>query len=111
MAKPKEVTIKVKGSSWKVEILSDKDFDQKHGKGHRKSAAVTSSARVISFRKGELTFISVIHELVHAFVFESHTETMIDVTPDDREELCASIISKNFFILGSLASETIQSLS
>ena len=111
MAVKREMTLDIKGNSWKFEVISDRTFIKRHGKEHHDSGAVTSTPdNVVSFRKSSLSFHSIVHELIHVFVFESHTESM-EQSLDDREELCASIISNNYFLIGSLAEKILTGLT
>ena len=111
MAVKREMTLDIKGTSWKFEVISDRVFNKKHGKEHHDSRAVTSTPdNVVSFRSSSMYFHNIIHELIHIFVLESHTESM-EQSLDDREELCASIISNNYFLIGSLAEKILTGLT
>ena len=85
----KKLTIQVKGKDWNLRLWSNAVYIKKFGDD---SGAVTfPDSKEINFIRGDLSLGVIRHELLHAFVAESNTESAY-LDPDQTEELAASII-------------------
>ena len=111
MAKVKnEIILEVKGSSWKFEALTDREFNRKH-KEHKHAVAITEFVpeKVVSFRIDNFNFETILHELGHVLIIESNNHST-DLSVEQMEELCCSLTAGNYFLLGSLAEKIIGAL-
>jgi len=85
------VKIQIKGATWECRLLTKKKYEKLHG--YDSSAITVGNARQIDFLKADLIPGFVIHELLHAYVYECNTESS-NLDPDQREELCCSILGE-----------------
>lgn len=99
-----EVKVLIKGATWTVKKLSLRKFNSLH-KDKNCPGLTLPADREIHLNDKLYTPHYIRHELFHAHVAESNTESMTNMTIDDMEELAASIISEHCFDIAKLADE------
>ena len=83
--------INVKGREWEARLLTRRKYEKLHGAD---SGAITiMSTKQIDFNKSDLNPEDVRHEVFHAYVKESNTESA-NLTADQMEELCCSLVGE-----------------
>ena len=103
----KEFTIQIKGASWRIRQLTPRKFKKEHDQNW---AAVTlPDSKEIHFNGDNFLPCHIRHELLHAFVSESNTESM-NMTPDDMEELCCSLVGEFSIDIIKIADQIISQL-
>lgn len=86
------LTIQIKGATWTVKKLTPRKFNKEHKSSW---AAVTlPDSREIHLNGNSFAPSHVRHELLHAFYSEGNTESTTQLTEDDVEEICASIVGE-----------------
>jgi len=91
MKKPSSIKIQVKGAEWTVNYLSKIKYHKKHG--FDSQAITLPDVKVIDLSHEFMSTINIQHELLHAFVCESNTESA-NLDANQMEELCASIVGE-----------------
>ena len=92
MAKLRCIKIKIKGIEWAIYAQTPAAYKRKHGSD---SHAITYPRdREIYFNKETLAPDYVRHELLHAYVSSSSTNSS-SLTTDQMEELCAEMIGEH----------------
>ena len=88
------ITIPIRGRDWTFKLLQDRIFDKLHNKEDSESnTAMTVPERYeVHFKKSDLMFRDIKHELGHVYSFMSGTKS-VDTSPDDIEELFCDIIA------------------
>jgi len=82
----------IMGKEWTVRVLSDKYFKKKNGGG---AAAVTKvHKRRIELRPKFLDRETIVHELVHAYLYELCIHSTNDMSLADLEEVFAELMAK-----------------
>lgn len=105
-----EVKVLIKGATWTVKKLSLRKFNSIHK--HKECPALTlPQDREIHLNEKLYTPHFIRHELFHAYIAESNTESMTDMTLDDMEELAASITAEYCFDIAKLSDEIFSVLN
>jgi hypothetical protein len=107
-----QTKIEIKGYPWTVKLLTPKQFvkeAEKVGMDPESDVAFThkDGTREIVFKKGYLTPGTLRHELMHAIVSECRTDS-VDLTPDQREELCCEILDHDWMMYLGLVEEILS---
>jgi hypothetical protein len=90
--KSKSLKIKIKGIEWQIFAQTPAAYKRKHGSD---SHAITyTKDREIYFNKETLAPDYVRHELLHAYVASSSTNSS-SLTTDQMEELCAEMVGEH----------------
>jgi hypothetical protein len=97
-----EVKVLIKGATWTVKKLSLRKFNSLHQDKDCPALTIPID-REIHLNEKLYTPHFIRHELFHAYVAESNTESMRNMTIDDMEELSASIIAEYCFDIAKLA--------
>lgn len=85
--------IDIRGNTWNIKLLSSRTYVRKFGND---SQAITLfDDREISFDKQFLNPSTVLHELIHALVFESHINSS-ELTGEQTEELICELVGEYF---------------
>lgn len=101
------IKINIKGSEWTIQILADSTYRKRFG---RDSMALTDlDTKRIFFNKNLISPGVIRHELLHAIVAEVHLESA-SITPDQIEEICASIVETQWNNMNSWAELILNSL-
>ena len=96
----KSVLFKIKGKEWAAKFFPEKQYQSLHGEDS--SAITIGVSREIHFIKSDFSVKFCLHELFHAFIFESATESS-SLTRDQSEELCCSLIGEHLEEIGLLS--------
>jgi hypothetical protein len=85
----KSIKLKIKGENWRAFKLNALTYEKKFGDD---SDAITlKQDREIYFKKGHITMGTVRHELLHALVSETNTDSA-NLNEEQKEEICCSIM-------------------
>ncbi len=96
------------GKPWKLRVLTEKYYKKKNGND---SAAVTKvHRRRIELRPKFLDRETVVHELVHAFLYEMCIHSTNDLSVGDLEEVFAELMAKRGAELLSTAEQLHSSI-
>ena len=79
----------VKGKVWTVRILTDQQYNKLCSEDS--DATTMFEKRELFFRKKRLLPGTIRHELLHAFISESHIESS-NLSSEQIEELCCSLV-------------------
>lgn len=94
--------ITIKGKKWTVRILTDSRYEKICGDDSE--ALTKADNREILFRKKRLLPGTVRHELLHAFISESHIESS-NLDSHQIEELCCSLVDYCWSDINQLVDE------
>lgn len=97
--------IKIKGADWKIEFLTQTAYEKKHGENSH--AMTEMEKKTISFIKGNCNVGIIRHELLHAFVTETHTESS-SLTALQMEELCCATLQHQWSNIQMLVEEIVD---
>lgn len=87
-----QLTFDVLGKPWTLRVLTEKYFKKKNGNG---AAAVTKMhKRRLELRPSFLDTETIVHELVHAYLYEMCLHSTHDITANDLEEVFAELMAK-----------------
>lgn len=103
-----ELPFEVLNRQWKLRILKKRKYVKKNGHG---SVAITyMSKRRIDISPWGLDLETIVHELVHAYLYEMCTKSA-DFTVDDLEEVFAELMSKRGRELLDLGDKLVNEVS
>lgn len=106
-SKKKSLKISIKGIDWTIFGQSNASYVREHGND---SAAITYPAhREIYFNFSYVTPGYVKHELMHAYVSSSGTNSS-KLAADQVEELCAEIIEEHYYEIGDISNKILSFL-
>lgn len=91
-SKFKNLAFQVCGKSWRVYYCSTRYFNKRYGKGTL--AIAECDDKEIFFRAKQLSYETAVHELMHAYFWESGMRSL-DLKTHQLEELCCEIVSKH----------------
>lgn len=100
--------ITIKGSEWTVKFHTDATYKKKIATDSGAETWITE--KTIHFNKAEINMGFIRHELLHAFVAESSVESA-QLTPDQVEEVCASIIQKHWNDINLITEQILNELT
>lgn len=104
-------SIKIKGASWRIRLLNNTAFKalpvEKTGGYY--VAFCDEVERELVFNLVNLSRGVVMHEILHAFVAETNTESTVNITIVDMEEICCSIIQNHFMDMMKICDKIIYS--
>lgn len=87
-----QLSLDVLGKPWTLRVLSEKYFKKKNGNG---AAAVTKvHKRRIELRPKFLDHETIVHELVHAYLYEMCLHSANEMSLNDLEEFFAELMAK-----------------
>lgn len=87
-----QLELSILGKGWTLRILSEKYFKKKNGNA---AAAVTKvHRRRIELRPKFLDHETVVHELVHAYLYELCIHSTDEMSLNDMEEVFAELMAK-----------------
>lgn len=87
--------LNIRGRKWTIKVLPSKEFIKTHGKS---TGAITRfKFRDIIFDKTELTIQTIIHELIHAYMSESHLQSATRLKVIDYEEIVCETLSEYIY--------------
>jgi hypothetical protein len=100
--------VNIKGSDWDIIVLNNTMFNKKFQQEN--CCAITiMEKRSIVFNKALINTGIIRHELMHAIIGESHTESaMLD--PVQIEEVCASIVENQWHNINMWTEQIIDQL-
>lgn len=87
-----QLSFDVLGKPWTLRVLSEKYFKKKNGGG---AAAVSKvHKRRIELRPKFLDLETIVHELLHAYLYEMCLHSTNEITLNDQEEIFAELLAK-----------------
>ncbi len=87
----KPIKIRIKDIEWQVELLSDLDYEDKHGKD---SQGITNKdTKVVNLKKASFSVELIRHELVHVYLSSCCIDSCPTINAEDYEEVFAEIIA------------------
>ena len=84
-------TFRVRGHAWTAKVLSKKEYTALHG--FDSIAMCVPKKREIHFYDGLCSIITVRHEIMHSYVYESFP-IIIQLDIDRMEELCCELVGR-----------------
>lgn len=95
-----DISLEIKGRSWKFILLPDKRFDKLHNADGGLQTGITMANQFeVHFRKSDWCITDIRHELCHVLKHMSHTST-VDLTAEDTEELMCELVASNYSEIG-----------
>ena len=85
----KSFKLNIKGGEWNIRLLPNASYIRKNGSDS--DAVVYLNTKTIYFNVNKINLGIIRHELLHAIIEESHTESS-SMSADQVEEMCASIL-------------------
>ena len=99
----------IKGSDWNINLMTQRQYNRKH-KEHKNTSAMTNGDKNIDLVVGVSSFVDIVHELGHAYFYESPTKSC-NLTPYQTEELMCEIYSQNFLDILKIATEIMEQVA
>ena len=103
----KSFSIIIKGTSWDVELMSEKSFLKKYPEFADAGAICRDEDNKLVFMPEHLSTGVVRHEVLHALVF-THEDFKDDMTALDTEELCCKIVQKEYALWTQLTEQIVD---
>lgn len=94
LKKQKACILPIKGKDWKIEFLTQKEFDKKNPNSESCAALTFISTKNIQFIKSHLNMVTIYHELFHALLGECSVSSA-DLQPLQVEEVCCELVGEH----------------
>ena len=99
--------VTIRGERWVIRVLSEDHFAEAHGD----CAAITLIPfKTIEIPKDQLTFVTVLHEVFHAYSSYLHLDSAQEIVPYQVEEIMAELFSNYGVQMIKLATDVIFAL-
>jgi hypothetical protein len=92
----KEISIPIKGRSWKFILMADRRFDKIHNiKEDDSNVAMTVPGTYeVHFRKSDWNISTIRHEILHV-LYSASLVGSTDLSVSDVQEICAEIVGEH----------------